>query len=83
MTGVGLKHFGDNKLIPLPPSFPPYPNAPLPPSRVYHHSIESRYLTGSGRGGHRACFHATMLSNTVIKVTFGDLRGRQISGIIF
>ena len=26
------------------------------------------------RGGHRACFHATMLTNTVIKVTFGDLR---------
>ena len=25
------------------------------------------------RGGHLACFHATMLTNT-IKVTFGDLR---------
>ena len=27
------------------------------------------------RGGHRACFHATMLitANTVFKVTFGDL----------
>ena len=30
------------------------------------------------RGGHRACFHATMLTNTVIKVTFGDLRAQQI-----
>ena len=35
------------------------------------------------RGGHRACFHATMLTNTVIKVTFGDLRAQQISAIIF
>ena len=35
------------------------------------------------RGGHRACFHATMLTITVIKVTFGDLRGQQISAIIF
>ena len=34
--------------------------------------------------GHRACFHcATMLTNTVIKVTFGDLRAQQISAIIF
>ena len=29
------------------------------------------------RGGHRACFHATMLTNAVIKVTFGDLRAQQ------
>ena len=28
------------------------------------------------RGGHRACFHATMLANTVIKVTLGDLRAQ-------
>ena len=35
------------------------------------------------RGGHRTCFHATMLTNTVIKVTFGDLRAQQISVIIF
>ena len=33
--------------------------------------------------GHRACFHAKMLTNTVIKVTFGDLRAQQISAIIF
>ena len=31
------------------------------------------------RGGHRACFHATMLTNSVIKVTFGDLRAQQIN----
>ena len=35
------------------------------------------------RGGHRACFHATMLTNMVIKVTFGVLRAQQISAIIF
>ena len=35
------------------------------------------------RGSHRACFHATMLTNTVIKATFGDLRAQQISAIIF
>ena len=35
------------------------------------------------RGGRRACFHATMLTNTVIKVTFGDLRAQQIRAIIF
>ena len=35
------------------------------------------------RGGHRACFHATMLTNTVITVTCGDLRAKQISTIIF
>ena len=35
------------------------------------------------RGGHRACFHATMLANRVIKVTFGYLRAQQISTIIF
>ena len=34
-------------------------------------------------GGHRACFHATMLTNTVITVTFGDLRAQLISAIIF
>ena len=34
-------------------------------------------------GGHRACFHATMPKNTVIKVAFGDLRAQQISAIIF
>ena len=31
----------------------------------------------------RDCFYATMLKNTVIKVTFGDLRAQQISAIIF
>ena len=31
------------------------------------------------RGGHHACFHATMLTGTVIKVTFGDLCGQQIA----
>ena len=35
------------------------------------------------RGDHRACFHATMLTTTVIKVTFDDLRAQQISAIIF
>ena len=35
------------------------------------------------RGGHRACFDATMLTNTVIKVTFGDLRSQQIRAVIF
>ena len=35
------------------------------------------------RGGHRACFHATMLPKTVVKVGFGDLRAQQISAIIF
>ena len=35
------------------------------------------------RGGRRACFHAAMLTNTVIKMTFGDLRAQQISAIIF
>ena len=35
------------------------------------------------RGGHRACFHATMLTNTVIKVALGDLRAQQIRAIIF
>ena len=34
------------------------------------------------RGGNRACLNATMLTNTVIKVTFGDLRAQQISAII-
>ena len=35
------------------------------------------------RGGHRACFHTTMLTNMVIKVTFGDRRAQQISVIVF
>ena len=35
------------------------------------------------RGGHRACFHATMLANTVTKVTFANLRAQQIRTIIF
>ena len=35
------------------------------------------------KGGHRACSHATMLTNTVIKVAFADLRAQQISAIIF
>ena len=35
------------------------------------------------RGGNRACFHATMLTNAVIKATFGDPRAKQISAIIF
>ena len=35
------------------------------------------------RGGHRACFLASVLTNTVIKVTFGDLRAHQISAFIF
>ena len=35
------------------------------------------------RGGYRACFHETILTNTVIKVNFGDLRAQQISAIIF
>ena len=35
------------------------------------------------RGGHHACFHATVLTNMVIKVTFGDLSAQQISAIIF
>ena len=34
-------------------------------------------------GDHRACFHATMLKKTVIKVAFGDLRAQQISSITF
>ena len=32
---------------------------------------------------HRSCFHATMLTNIVIKVTFGDFRAQQINAIIF
>ena len=35
------------------------------------------------RGGYRACFHATMRTNMVIKVTFGDLRVQQIRAVIF
>ena len=35
------------------------------------------------RGGHRACFQATMLTNMVIYVTFGYLSVQQISWIIF
>ena len=35
------------------------------------------------RWGHRACFHATMLTNTVIEVTFVDLRAQQIRAAIF
>ena len=35
------------------------------------------------RGGHRACFDVTKLTNTVIKVAFGDLREQQINAIIF
>ena len=35
------------------------------------------------RGGHCACFHATMLTNKVISVTFGNLSAQQISSIIF
>ena len=35
------------------------------------------------RGGHRACFHTPMLTNTVIRVTFDDLHAQQISLIIF
>ena len=34
-------------------------------------------------GSHRACFNATMLINTVIKVTFGNLRAQEIRAIIF
>ena len=34
-------------------------------------------------GGHRACFHATMLTNAVINVAFGDLLAQQTSAIIF
>ena len=29
-------------------------------------------------GGHRACFRPTMLTNTVIRVTFCDLRAQQL-----
>ena len=35
------------------------------------------------RVGHRACFHAIMLTNLVTKVTFGDLHVQQISQISF
>ena len=35
------------------------------------------------RGGHRACFHATILTNMVIFVTFGYLSAQQISSIFF
>ena len=35
------------------------------------------------RGEHRACFHATMHTNMVIEVTFGDLCVQQVSVIIF
>ena len=60
--------------------------------RVYWTTLETWYavVTRQGdiknvikRGGNRACLHAIMLINTVIKVTFGDLRAQQISGIIF
>ena len=47
-------------------------------------------VTGQGdirnlikRGGHRTCFHATMLTDMVIKVTFCSLSAQQISAIIF
>ena len=35
------------------------------------------------RGGHRACFHATILTNMVIFVTFGYLSAQQISSTFF
>ena len=35
------------------------------------------------RVDHHACFHATMLRNTDINMTFGDLRAQQTSTIIF
>ena len=35
------------------------------------------------RRGYRACFHATLLTNTIIKVAFGDHRAQQINAIIF
>ena len=41
------------------------------------------YLKVVKRGGHSACFNATMLTNMVIQVTFGNLRAQQISLIIF
>ena len=33
--------------------------------------------------GHRSFFHATILTNMVIKVSFGDLRVQQIIAIMF
>ena len=43
-----------------------------------------RYKKRNKKRGHRAWFQcATMLTKTVIKVTFGDLRAQQISAIIF
>ena len=44
---------------------------------IYYGGILARHYS------HRACFHATMLTNTVIKVFFGDLRAQQITAIIF
>ena len=41
------------------------------------------YYNRNKKRGHRACFHATMLTNTVIKVTSDDPRAQQISSIIF
>ena len=35
------------------------------------------------RGGQSACFHAGMLTNTIIWVTFSNLRAQQISSITF
>ena len=35
------------------------------------------------RGGRRACFHATILTNVAILVTFGNLSAQPISSIIF
>ena len=46
------------------------------------HNKENHIENVIKRGGHRACFQATMLTNTVIKVTF-DLPAQQISVIIF
>jgi len=35
------------------------------------------------RGSHGFSFHATMLTNTVVYVTLGNVRAQQISSIIF
>ena len=57
---------------------------PISPSSLFCSSPLQRDIKNViKRGGHHACFHATMLTNMVIKVTFGDLRTQQISLIIF
>ena len=63
------------------------------PSKRTHHRFamklgmlmlqDKEILQTYKRGGHRACFHTTMLTNTLIKVTFVISARNKISVIIF